>query len=478
MKRIVNDTSLESVATAIRTKGGTSGNIVFPDGFVTAIQNINADIDISDTTATASDVMSGEVFYTANRTRTTGTFAVQSKTGITPLESSVTVTPDTGYNAMDSVQVNAISSMYVGTGITRRDSTDMSVSGATVTSPAGYYSSSASKSVASGTVTAPSTITGTNATVSTGTNSITLTKTISVTPSVTASGYISSGTAGNSSVALTASVTTKSAATYYPSSSDQTISSSQYLTGTQTIKSVTHSNITAENIKKDVVVKIGDSADDDRILSVTGTLEGAELGTLTVTPTNSQQIFTGGSQLINTFHVYDQSNNYQSNVDLSGFNVGDTCTVTGHVYKVDSGATRDLVDISGSFIWTSPSNTYTVGVWTLTLTSSTAKITYTGTYSGEIYASYDNPDGFGNIGFHRSSAYDGWDEVVVNAIPAPYYDTSSVTASASDVVSGKTIVGSTGTTINGSLVIQHYYTGYGTPSSSLGVNGDIYLEMS
>lgn len=37
---IVNDTDLTSVASAIRTKGGTSRQLVFPSGFVSAINNI------------------------------------------------------------------------------------------------------------------------------------------------------------------------------------------------------------------------------------------------------------------------------------------------------------------------------------------------------------------------------------------------------------------------------------------------------
>ena len=64
----------------------------------------------------------------------------------------------------------------------------------------------------------------------------------------------------------------------------------------------------------------------------------------------------------------------------------------------------------------------------------------------------------------------------IAAIPAAYQDVTGVTASAADVVSGKRIVDSTGATVNGSLVIQHYYTGSTAPASSLGVNGDIYLE--
>lgn len=68
--------------------------------------------------------------------------------------------------------------------------------------------------------------------------------------------------------------TPKAAQTYYPSTSDQTIASGYRLTGTQTFKGVLLTNLTADNIKKDVVVKVGDSADDDRIISVTGTYDG------------------------------------------------------------------------------------------------------------------------------------------------------------------------------------------------------------
>ena len=126
------------------------------------------------------------------------------------------------------------------------DSSDLTASGATVTAPAGFYGSNASKSVASGSVTAPATISGTSASVSTGTNTLTLSKTISVTPNVTTAGYISSGTAGNASVSLTASVTTKAAATITPGTSNQTIASGTYLTGAQTISG--DANLVSANI--------------------------------------------------------------------------------------------------------------------------------------------------------------------------------------------------------------------------------------
>ena len=209
-----------------------------------------------------------------------GTPTLQTKSvSYTPSESqqTATVTADSGYDGLDEVNVTvgAVSSTYVGSGITRRSSSDLTASGATVSVPSGFYSSNASKAVASGSVTAPSSISGTSATVSTGTNTLTLTKSVSVTPNVTSAGYISSGTAGNASVSLTASVTTQAAQTIYPSSSDQSISSGRYLTGAQTIKAVTTSNLTAANIKNGVTVTVGDSADADRVLSVTGTYEGS-----------------------------------------------------------------------------------------------------------------------------------------------------------------------------------------------------------
>ena len=139
---------------------------------------------------------------------------------------------------------------YTGSIVTKTG-TDISASGDTVTVPAGYYASQQTKAVASGSATAPATISGSSASISTGTNTLTLSKTISVTPTVSA-GYVASGTAGNSSVSLTASVTTKGAATYTPTTSDQTIAASTYLTGAQTIEG--DANLLASNIKSGVSI--------------------------------------------------------------------------------------------------------------------------------------------------------------------------------------------------------------------------------
>lgn len=163
--------------------------------------------DASVTTATAADVAQGKVFLASDGTITTGTASGSS--AITVIETpdssggivknivAVDISADTvdaahvisGYTAHDRYG-NAVSGS-----IASKSSSDLTVSGATVTAPAGYYASSASKSVASGTAGTP---TATKGTVSN--------HSVSVTPSVTnTTGYITGSTKTGTAVTVSAS---------------------------------------------------------------------------------------------------------------------------------------------------------------------------------------------------------------------------------------------------------------------------------
>lgn len=292
--------------------------------------------DVSDTTASASDVAQGKYFYTAAGVLTEGTasgggggaavitdttdthggtirtittadeYYIQESKTVTPSSSQQVITPDSGYDALESVTVEAVAAGSVSVSATKGTVSNHSVSvtpsatktaglitSGTVTGTAvsvsaselvsGTYSVTssgtkdvtnyASASVPAGSVTAPSSVSGTGATVNTGANTITLNKTLSVTPNVTTAGYVSSGTAGNMAIGLTATVTTKAATTYRAGTSDQTISAGTYLAGTQTIAAVSQTNLSAENIKNGTTISISNGQ--NNIWSVTGTYTGS-----------------------------------------------------------------------------------------------------------------------------------------------------------------------------------------------------------
>ena len=91
--------------------------------------------------------------------------------------------------------MGAISSSYVGSGVTRRSSTDLTASGDTVTVPSGYYENNASKAVSAGSAGTP---TATKGTVSN--------HAVSITPSVTnTTGYITGSTKTGTAVSVAAS---------------------------------------------------------------------------------------------------------------------------------------------------------------------------------------------------------------------------------------------------------------------------------
>lgn len=221
---LTTDSELEAVADAIRAKGATSALLVYPNGFVSAINAI--------------------------------------PTGITP-------------TGTKSITISAA-------GTTTEDVTNYA---------------SAEITVPSGSAATPATTITANPTISVGPTGL-ITASVSgsqsVTPSVSA-GYVSSGTAGTVSVSgsNTSQLTTQAAQTITPTTTDQTIASGKYLTGTQTIKG--DANLVAENI-----------ADGVTIFGVTGTHQGGG-GVVTIRASISKSVLNSGA----SFMYVDDNGTFQ-----------------------------------------------------------------------------------------------------------------------------------------------------------------------
>lgn len=180
--------------------------------------------DTSDATATAGDILSGKTAY-VDGNKVTGT-------------------------------------------IPTKTASNLSVNGATVTVPAGYYASQATKAISSGSAKTPATTITKAPTISINSSGLitaSVNGTQNVTPTVNA-GYVSSGTAGTITVSgsATKQLTTQAAKTITPSTSSQTaVASGRYTTGVVTVKG--DANLKAENIASGI-----------SIFGVVGTHSGAE----------------------------------------------------------------------------------------------------------------------------------------------------------------------------------------------------------
>lgn len=435
-------------------------------------------------TVTASELVSGNKEITANGTGIDvtnyatvsvavpggGSINNQDKS-VSPTESEQEVTYDSGYTGLGTVTVGAISSTYIGSGITQRSSTDLSASGATVTVPSGYYSTDATKSVSSmtlptaasasatsgytskatisrstsdqyiniptgynsagayykisavanGTVTAPASISGTSATLTTGTGTLTLTKTVSVTPSVTTAGYISSGTAGDSSVSLTASVTIDPT----PTASGATVTIPAGYYSAQTTKSVT-----------------------------TMTLPTSASSSATSGYTSKATISRSTSdQYINIAPGYNSAGGYYKISAVANGSATGPSSLSGSSATVTTGT--NTITLTKTGVSTTP--TVSAG-YVSSATSSTATVALTASVTTKAAATITPGTSNQTI---ASGTY-------LTGIQTISGDANLV---ASNILSGVSIFG-----VSGSVVLQTVYAGSGAPSSSLGSNGDIYIQ--
>lgn len=216
-------------------------------------------------------------------------------------ETLMDVTSDTvdAGNLLSGKTATKNSGAKVTGNIATKSSSDLTVSGATVTAPAGYYSAAASKAVATTTHPNPT------ATITSSTGVVTASHT-------QGTGYVTGGTTTG-----TLNLTTQAAQTINTSTADQTIASNRWLTGTQTIKSVTTTNLTAANIAEGVTVKVGDANNASRITQITGTHSGETQYTATITNSGNATycyVSYGGTK-------------YYSNNGSFSFKAGDTLTI-------------------------------------------------------------------------------------------------------------------------------------------------------
>ena len=192
---------LTGVANAIRAKKGTSGAIP-AQNFAAEIQSIQTGTDTSDATASAGDILSGKTAYGA-------------------------------------------SGKMVGT-IPSKTESDITVSGPTVTVPAGHYAAQAQKALEKVTVLTPHII-------------VRDTGLIECESGTFYSGYVEAGIVTN-----TEQLPVQAAKTITPSTISQTaVASGRYTTGTVTVAG--DSDLISSNIKKGV-----------NIFGVAGTFEGED----------------------------------------------------------------------------------------------------------------------------------------------------------------------------------------------------------
>ena len=284
----------------------------------------------------------------------------------------------------DTVASSNLVSGYTATGadgeqvqgaLTSNTSSDLIVSGATVTVPSGYYPDAAS-------VTIPST-THTTPTISIGSDGL-----VTATHTQTA-GYVAAGTTSS-----TYQMSTRGASTYTPTTSNITIPGGTYLTGDQTI--LGDSNLVAENIANGV-----------SIFGVQGTLDISShtfnFQTKTAYPHDESYVVNPDTDLLflicrisfsdGSLRLSNDSPDTLAN-SLNSVRVGDTVVITGQVYGLNNGTPGSYCSITHSFVYTGSSHTFktTPDWWTFTINpGGSTKLSWSSKTSsvGYIYSSGD-----------------------------------------------------------------------------------------
>lgn len=239
----VANTNIENAFTAVGNKGGTIPQSKISGNLANAINSIpeGAELPALTNEGSAADLLSGKQLINQEGNIVTGIIATKTSSNLTA--NGATVTVPAGYYASQATKsVSTATRADTTISVTADDTNDKLTITASNNQGTGYVTGA--NKTASKTISL--TANGATVTASDGTNSISksvatatqATPSISVNSSglITASatqsaGYVSAGTKSG-----TKQLTTQGAQTITPSTTDKTIASGRYLTGTQTIK--------------------------------------------------------------------------------------------------------------------------------------------------------------------------------------------------------------------------------------------------
>ena len=536
----------------------TTNQSIAANTYLTGKQTISGDANL-----VAGNIKSGVSIFGVSGSYTGSggsTPSLQAKTNITPTESSQTITADSGYDGLSSVQINAISSTYVGSGIDRQSAADLVITGNTVTAPAGYYDSDASTSVTTmnlPTAASSSRSGTTKATINRSTsaqyinipigyNSAAASYTISATPNMTLPTSVSTSSSGTAKLTITPTTSNRylniptgynGTASYYTISGDSNLIAGNIKSGVS-IFGVAGSYTAPTGLDtSDATATAADILDTKTAYvngtKVTGSMtnNGATGGTITTqggtytipagytsggTVTASLTATTLTNSIISGSAYAEATGDYawRSTVQIpAGYHSAITLTKDfSSIFPApDTPATASQIllnyqayDKDGKLITGTMTNN---SVGTITLDQTTTSYTIPAGYhngSGKVqHTTVNIPDptitvsssglitasGSWTRGFTTDNSYSKTQQLITKTattytpgttnqtIASGTYLTGTQTISgdanlvASNIISGKSIFG-----VNGSVVINKFYTGSSTPSSSLGSNGDIYLQ--
>ena len=356
-------------------------------------------------------------------------------------------TLQSGAQMLEGVTAYAKGKKITGTIPTKTES-NLTATENVVNVPAGYYASAYTKEVATAELPEP------EATVDE-------TGLVSIVSNLTSSGFLSAGQKAN-----TLQLPVQTAKTIIPNSTEQVaVDAHKYTTG---------------------VVKVAAVPSEMKKITANGTY----------TPTNgkyfsSVEVAIAGNTPVYQDKTVDPTTSMQTVLPDDGYDALSQVKVNAISIEQKSATpkatTQDIMPSSGSYL-----TKVTVGA----VPAETKSITENGTYvptSGKWFSSVSVNVSTGSAApvlqeksitptksaqeVIADEGYDGLSKVNVSAIPNRYVDTSTATALAADLNSGKTAYVN-GVKITGTQVVQHYYTSTSMISDSIGNDGDIFMLIT